>query len=65
VPAAVEVGTGTGKEDERGRAEVGDPAGEEDARGGTAGWHAGVDSDVIDRHQDHHGAPDQIDGRDP
>jgi hypothetical protein len=65
MPPAVEVRAGAGEKDESWSAEVGDPAGEEDARHGAAGRKAGEDPDVVDGHQDHHGATDQIDGRNP
>ena len=41
---------------------MGDPAGEEDAGGWTACRLTGVDADMVDGHDDHDGAPQQVDG---
>src|SRR5262249_38475549 len=59
--ASVEPGAGAGEEYERRRAEVGDPAREEDAGRGSASREAGVDADVVDGHEDHDRASDEID----
>jgi hypothetical protein len=60
------------KEDARARqkgkrrgAEVGDPAGEEYTVVRTARRDTGIHPDMIDRHQDHDDAPQQVDGNDP
>ena len=60
--AAVQKRAGPGEECERRRAEVRDPPREEDRRRGAAGRHAGIDADVIDRHQDHDDAAHDVDG---
>src|SRR5262249_50241559 len=57
----MEVSARPGEEDEGRRAEVRDPAGEEDRRLGAARGDAGEDSHVIDRHEDHGGAAEEID----
>src|ERR1035441_7255638 len=64
VLACVEEDAGARKKDEGGSAEVRDAAGEEDSRGGAAGRDAGIDTYVIDGHQDHDRAADEVDGCD-
>ena len=59
---AVQKGAGARQEEESRRAEVGDPPGDEDRGIGPARGHAGVDPDVIDRHEDHHRAADDVEG---
>ena len=61
---AVEEGTGPGQKDKRRCAEVGDPAGKEDPECDAAGRDAGKDTHVVDGHENHHRAANQIDGRD-
>ena len=58
--ARVQEDAGAGQEDECRSAEVRDPASEEDAGRWAAGGHAGKDTHVIDRHQDHHRSSNQI-----
>ena len=41
------------------------PRAEEDCRSRPTGRNAGINSDVVDGHQDHHRAADEIDGGDP
>ncbi len=59
--AAVEEDAGSGEEDEGGRAEMRDPAGEEDSWCGASGRKARINSHVIDGHEDHDGAADEVD----
>src|SRR5207245_6703941 len=61
VLAAVEERACAREEDEGGRHEMRHPAGEEDPRGRATGWQPGIDTDMIDGHQDHHRAANQID----
>ena len=61
---AEHVGRRTGQECEGRGDEVGDPAGEEDAGHRPAGRHTGIDSNVIDCHEDHGDAAGYIDGVD-
>ena len=63
--APVQKGARAGQEDERGRAEVRDPAREEHAWRRAAGGHARIHADVIDRHQHHHGATQDVDRCNP
>ena len=60
----VEEDAGSGEKDESGGAEMRDPSGEEDSEGGAAGGKTGEDTNVIDGHDDHYGAADDIDGSD-
>src|ERR1035441_8583243 len=64
VLACIEEDTGAGQKDEGGSAKVGDPAGEEDSGRGAAGRNAGKDTYVIDGHQHHDRAADEVDGCD-
>src|ERR1700722_2622302 len=62
--AAVEEDAGSCEKYEGGSAEVGDPARKENTGGWTASWNAGINPYVVDRHQDHDCAANEIDGRD-
>ncbi len=62
--AGVEEDAGSGEEDEGWGAEMRDPSSEEDSGSGAAGGQAGVHAYVIDGHDDHDGAADDVDGRD-
>ena len=59
---AVRECAGSSEEDERGRAEVRHPASEEDGGRWSACGHTRIDAHVIDGHQDHHRAADDVDG---
>jgi len=58
--ASVQKRSRAGEEHERRRAEVRDPAGEKDSGGRPAGGDARIHPNVIDRHQDHHRAADDV-----
>ncbi len=60
----MEEGTGPGQKDKHRRAEVRDPAGEEDPGRRAAGGQTGIDPHVVDGHQDHDRATDEVDRRD-
>jgi hypothetical protein len=48
----------------RRRAEVSDPSREEQAGGRSTSRHAAVQADVVDGHEDHHHAADDVDSGD-
>src|SRR5882724_4196651 len=62
---AVEENTGPSQKDKCRCAEVGDPACEEDSSRRASRRNAGIDSYVVDSHQDHHYAANEIDGCNP
>ena len=65
MPPSVEKYAGPGEEDECGSAEVGNPAGEKYSRRSAPSRNSRIDPYVIDSHQDHRGAADEIDRADP
>ncbi len=64
VLAAVEETAGSRQKNEGRRAEMGDPAGEENCRRRATRRNAGIHSHVVDRHEDHYRAADEVDGLD-
>ena len=65
MPAAVKEDAGSGQEDECGRAKMGNPAGEEDPGCLAASRNARINSHVIDGHQYHCRAANQVNRPDP
>jgi len=61
VLAPVQIGPRPREEHERGRTEVGDPPREEDRRNGAPRRHARVDAHVVDRHEHHRRAAQDVD----
>jgi len=64
VLAGVEEDAGSSQEDEGWGTEMRDPSGEEDSGSGATGGQAGVDAYMIDGHDDHDGAANDVNGCD-